>query len=339
MTTEESPSRARLLFRLYGASILLVLSQTAAILVAKSFNSAVAQSIDPSTACSESPAGSWSTFGFQLVYCLVTSLVVLRVWFRHGHVKARAGTSTWYAKLWDIQKFMSGEILGWAYKELTVIAIALMAGYVGYVKPEEEEDEGRLLRDAFTGDAPLSETENEWLRVAGFAIYASILAVVGLLLFIPLKKTVEAVVALLYKVFNRVRRLEGVLKQEETADLAEEFSTEALKISLAYSINGVLAGMIHLVIVGIQGGDDLGTVAWGALGVLEVYCLTLIFLGAVVFGRKEGPCCGPLEFMEPIAEFTKDVWGCLAGFALGSIATRYELLTRSKNVACCLFLS
>jgi len=339
MTTEESPSRVGLLFRLYGATILLVLSQTAAILVAKSFNSAVTQSIDPSTACTESPAGSWSSFGIQLAFCLVVSLIVLRVWFRNGHVKARANTSTWYAKLWDIQKFMFGEILGWAYKELTAIGVALMAGYVGYVQPEEDEDEGRLLRDAFTGDAPLSETENEWLRVAGYAIYASILAVVGLLLFMPLKKTVEAMVAQVYKVFKRVRRLESTLEREETDDLAEEFSTEALKISLAYCINGVLAGMIHLVIVSIQGGDDLGTVAWGAVGVLEVYCLTLIFLGAVVFGRKEGPCCGPLKFMDPIAEFTKDVWGCLAGFALGSIATRYDLLTRSKNVANSLFLS
>eukprot|EP00568_Trieres_chinensis_P003783 CAMPEP_0183308552 /NCGR_PEP_ID=MMETSP0160_2-20130417/22322_1 /TAXON_ID=2839 ORGANISM="Odontella Sinensis, Strain Grunow 1884" /NCGR_SAMPLE_ID=MMETSP0160_2 /ASSEMBLY_ACC=CAM_ASM_000250 /LENGTH=517 /DNA_ID=CAMNT_0025472411 /DNA_START=51 /DNA_END=1604 /DNA_ORIENTATION=- len=347
-------SRWSLVWRLYGASLLETLSQAAAILVAKAFNSAYTQSVSPATACSEHPAGDWQTFGLQLAFSLVMSYMVLRSWFLYGHavhLTSRLSNTTVWTKLWDIRKFMSGEILGWAYKELTVIGVALMAGGLGYIRVEEEGEEGggggdeggdggekeegegatRFLRGAIQGEAPLSDvTQNEWKQVAAYAIYTCILAVVVLVVFgLALNPWIAKLVRSIYHLFHRrlgsplyrpclfQSDVSEKLDREITDDLAKELATESLKISQAYTINGAISGMF--VIGGLSMKVDPGDFSWGAFGLLEVYASFILFLGGYIFSRHA--MCETHEILEQLAEFYKDVWACLAGFALGSIAT------------------
>ena len=128
----------------------------------------------------------------------------------------------------------------------------------------------RSLRDIFQGDAPLSlhdETENDWIHVAGFAFYAAFLTVVALFLFLPLKKPAERATRWLYrKVVRPWKRIRSradppELDEEEIADAANEMITESVKISYAYTVNGVF-GITLGHRLGLDLGGDLGRCPW-----------------------------------------------------------------------------
>mmetsp|Transcript_21511 Transcript_21511/g.63003 ORF Transcript_21511/g.63003 Transcript_21511/m.63003 type:complete len:152 (+) Transcript_21511:468-923(+) len=107
------------------------------------------------------------------------------------------------------------------------------------------------------------------------------------------------------------------LTEEETDDIALEFACESLGVPIAYTINGAISGMIT---VAIRHTEDDGQSSPGSFGILEVYALTMIFLGGMIFREKCVRSAHPRT--ADLIDFYKEVWAKLTGFALGSIATR-----------------
>jgi hypothetical protein len=295
---------------LFGATLLSSVSHATIIFCAKAFNGAITMSFTPEFACTEEPPGTVDGLLKQLVYSLCLTLVVLRHWV----------ALSWFVKglPWvGFHKTFGGELLGWSYKSLSQIAIAIIAAQLGYVVVEEEE-ERRKLEGAEEAEGVAGEAEEEveapednaWRSIGAYLFYALGLTLAVLLLFVCAKKLVstvfhKCVTAIKPKMGSttagsKYERKAVAPSREEAEDWAQEFMTEAVGLSYGVAVNGAIVGAIAAVFPGMY-------------LLIELYAI-LVFLGAAAFMTLPEPP----EALGPLLDFYKDWYGTLAGLALAS---------------------
>lgn len=166
---------------------------------------------------SEQPNASSTALARQAAFCAVLTILVVAHWSGLSH----------FARPWTFHKTVSGELLGWAFKELTVVALAILAGELGFVPDEEEEELNAALKlepelepsaeekpgglEVFTwwfqsGGSETVEIEveveaeppvpvpanNEWLNVEAYAIVGLTLTIISIVAFLWLRPLVRA---------------------------------------------------------------------------------------------------------------------------------------------------
>lgn len=313
-----------------AASLLTSIGDGLAIFIAKSFNSAVAQTIVPSLACTESPGSSLTNLGLQGCYCIGVLVVLTFVWLKASSMKTN--------EFWTTLKFMFGEMIGWAFKEFTAILAALIAFSMMSGETEDGEEgstSGRKLRDYLQGDAAF-ESNEAWMHVLSYLIMSAILSVLVHILFLPLLSTIQklfwcwASTYIRFIFCGKTESGEGETEKDgakegeekedekdepfsrdESDDLAKELITECTKISFAWSVNGLIIGIFSAIFVKSFGENSKG---FSAFGILEAYVIVQISLGAALY-KLEG------ENMKALDDYYNDFFIYLGGLAISSLGT------------------